>query len=387
MRKRVLFFFALVFTLTLTLTAFAEQPLAVFFEKTGEINTDVAFSAQDFTSHYEGDSPLEAIRFPSLPDEGTLLLNGSNIQRLESIDLDELGGIVYRPADNFTGTVNIAWQASDGKEFSPDGTIKVTIEDNTPIPDDNEQAPGDEEDGQDQENEGEENPDENPQEPPEENPDENPEEEPEPPQFPYIDMTGHWAEEYAVELALDNVFRGDQIGGNFYFEPDVTLTRGDFVMLLNAVLGISGETPNIEDFSFTDKDTMPGWLYNQGLLAYEAGVIKGSGQNGGVAFLPYEKLTRAEAFTMLYNIIGEFNTPKPYALTFDDSASVPDWSLEAIQNLLGLDIISGFPDNTIRPYGSITRAEAASLISKADEYMPLPQTMQRYITSKMRLYK
>lgn len=369
MNKKALLFFVLVFMLSATLTVHADQPLAIYFEKAGKINTDVRLVATDFTGHYEGDAPLVAIRFPSLPDKGTILLNGNPVERLKAIVEKDLSGIVYRPEPNFTGTVNLAWQASDGKEFSPDGTIKITIEDDTPIPDDSEQNPDDEK--------PEETPD--PDEKPEETPDEEPEEAK---KFPYIDIEGHWSQPYATELALNNVFRGNQIGGNFYFEPDVVLTRGDFVMLLNAVLGISGETPKVKDFAFSDKDSMPSWLHNQGLLAYEAGIIKGSGTGTNVAFYPYETLTRAEGFTMLHNIIKEFNTPKPYALTFTDSASVPAWSIAAIQNLLGMKVIEGYPDNTIRPYGTITRAEAAKLIAKTDEYMPLPQTLKRYILSK-----
>lgn len=366
MTKKALLFFVIVFILSATLTVFAEQPLAIYFEKTGMINTDVRLVATDFTGHYEGDGPLVAIRFPSLPDKGSILLNGKAVQKLQTIEEKDFSSIVYRPEANFTGTVNLAWQASDGKEFSPDGTIKITIVDDTPIPDDSEQ-----------------NPDDGKPETPEEKPEETPEEEPdEAKKFPYIDIEEHWSKPYATDLALGNVFRGEQIGGNFYFEPDVVLTRGDFVMLLNAVLGISGESPKVKDFAFTDKNSMPSWLHNQGLLAYEAGIIKGSGTGDKVAFLPYETLTRAEAFTMLHNIIKEFNTPKPYALTFADSASVPNWSIAAIQNLLGMKVIQGYPDNTIRPYGTITRAEAAKLIATADEFMPLPQTLKRYIMSK-----
>ncbi|MDD4688738.1 MAG: S-layer homology domain-containing protein [Eubacteriales bacterium] len=357
MTKKALFVFMLVFILSATLTVYAEPPLAIYFEKVGKINTDVPFTSADFTENYEGESSLKSIRFSTLPEEGELLLNDQPIEAAQVIEESELGGIVYRPESNFTGDVNLTWQASDGNEFSPDGTIKITIEDDTPIPEDSEENPDDEID----------------------------EEEPLPEEekiFPYIDIEDHWSKPYAVDLALDNVFRGNQIGGNFYFEPDTVLTRGDFVMLLNAVLGISGETPNVEDFAFTDKDSMPLWLYNQGLLAYESGIIKGSGTGDKVAFLPYETLNRAAAFTMLYNIIDEFNTPKPYALTFADNSSVPSWSVDAIQNLLGFKVISGYPDNTIRPYGVITRAEAAALISKIDPYVPLPETLKRYITAK-----
>ncbi len=360
MNKKALLFFILVFILSATLTAYAEPPLAIYFEKTGKINNDVRLAATDFFGHYEGDASLVAIRFPTLPDKGTLLLNDKPIEAIRAIEMDGFSYLVYRPDANFTGSVNIPWQAYDGKEFSPDGTIKITIEDDTPVPDDGEQNP---DDGV---------PDDTPA------PDE---------QFPYIDIENHWSKPYATQLALKNIFRGDQIGGNFYFEPDVVLTRGDFVMLLNAAVGVTGETPQVKDFDFADKADMPSWLHNQGLLAYEAGIIKGTPQGNGVAFKPYETLTRAEAFTMLYNIIKDFNTPKPYALTFTDSASVPGWSIEAIQNLLGLKVISGYPDNTIRPYGTITRAEAASLISKISDYMPLPQTFKRYIMSKNKKLK
>jgi hypothetical protein len=333
-------------------------PVIQDFQKTGNMNEAVLFTESDFLDHYEDDAELVSIRFPELPiTGGGLMLSDTEISANQEIPRNELDNIKFVPAEDFEGSLTIPWQASNGTEFSDSANIDIIIS-------------------------GEE-PEESPSPSPSVEPSPSPTQSPEPPTFHYIDLDGHWVNDYAVELALKNILRGEQIGGNFYFEPAKMLNRGDFVLLLNAALGLTTSTPQNEDFDFIDKDTMPSWLYRQGKIAYEAGVIKGSEGPAGISFNPYGQLTRVEAITMLDNILDPINPVEPFDLTFDDTNTVPEWGVVPIGKMLAKNIVQGYDDNTIRPFEPILRESAAVLISGMLRNMPAPETMQRIMQTRM----
>ena len=51
--------------------------------------------------------------------------------------------------------------------------------------------------------------------------------------------------------------------------------------------------------------------------------------------------------------------------TFADNGSIAGWAEEAVKSATGNDLLTGYPDNTFRPKGNTTRAEAAVVLSKA----------------------
>jgi hypothetical protein len=62
-------------------------------------------------------------------------------------------------------------------------------------------------------------------------------------------------------------------------------------------------------------------------------------------------------------------TPAAVELSFTDSAGISEWAREAMTTAVANGIINGYPDNTVRPQGSATRAEAVTVIVNA-----LPKT-------------
>ncbi|MGI5876871.1 MAG: S-layer homology domain-containing protein, partial [Dethiobacteria bacterium] len=53
------------------------------------------------------------------------------------------------------------------------------------------------------------------------------------------------------------------------------------------------------------------------------------------------------------------------APAFSDSAKIADWAQQAVAAASASGTINGYPDNTFRPQGQATRAEAATVIVKA----------------------
>lgn len=51
--------------------------------------------------------------------------------------------------------------------------------------------------------------------------------------------------------------------------------------------------------------------------------------------------------------------------SFSDSSDISDWAKDAISDALSNGIISGYENNTFKPQGTATRAEAVTVIVNA----------------------
>jgi len=58
-------------------------------------------------------------------------------------------------------------------------------------------------------------------------------------------------------------------------------------------------------------------------------------------------------------------TPVTEELTFLDSDSISGWARSSMAAAVKNRIINGYPDNTVRPQGNATRAEAVTVIMNA----------------------
>ena len=58
-------------------------------------------------------------------------------------------------------------------------------------------------------------------------------------------------------------------------------------------------------------------------------------------------------------------TPETAELSFADSSSVSAWAREAVATAVKNEIINGYPNNTFRPLGNATRAEAVTVVVNA----------------------
>ena len=84
-------------------------------------------------------------------------------------------------------------------------------------------------------------------------------------------------------------------------------------------------------------------------------------------FNPLDFITREDASVILYRIIktdGDFA-----ALQFDDENLISEYAEDAVSFLSSANIVRGRENNMFAPKDSITRAEAAVLISAALDYI------------------
>ncbi len=168
--------------------------------------------------------------------------------------------------------------------------------------------------------------------------------------------SSHWANEYINELIKLGVLNGYDDGS---FRPNNNVTREEFVKIIVTTCGIYDVNASCE----FDDMTEDSWFYKQVASAVARGIINGMDDGGfGVG----QNITRQDAAVIISrtieSLIGAQTTPAASTLT--DYDSVSDYAKEAVALLQELGIINGYDDGTYLPFGSLTRAEAAAIMSK-----------------------
>lgn len=180
----------------------------------------------------------------------------------------------------------------------------------------------------------------------------------------YADMTEHWACNAALTMTEQGIMQGRQVGKLYYFDPDGTVSRGDFLVMAMNVLGIT-EVPASADTGFADDDEIPTAMKGYVAAARELGYIHGRSSIGGVVFAANETITRAEAAVMLGNMLDPaLPTVKP---VFADAAGVPEWAYDALSALNAMGVFKGTGSGMIAAGQLITRAQAAQILCAVAE--------------------
>jgi hypothetical protein len=177
---------------------------------------------------------------------------------------------------------------------------------------------------------------------------------------PFTDMEGHWAESYAGYLYRRGVTSGRMEGDTPVFAPNEPMTRAEFAVFLCRWLEL--DTAYDGRPEFVDAEDIPDWAVEYVYTAAVNGLIQGELNGGELWFKPNDILTRAQAATILGRTLSGGS---PYAdLFFPDAELIPSWAEPYISRLTYLGVFNGFEDGTFRPSDTLTRAQAAKLLTE-----------------------
>ncbi|MCL2030954.1 MAG: S-layer homology domain-containing protein [Oscillospiraceae bacterium] len=190
--------------------------------------------------------------------------------------------------------------------------------------------------------------------------------EPPPPVNYYADMTVHWAAPSANKFVDLGILVGEKIGGRRYFRPDMNITRGDFILLVAAALGIEPASTDVPYFS----DYVPSYLIKISNAFHAKGLLNGVPAGGDLYELRYNQpLTRIEAFAVINNALELEDAVTQDLDQFSDAYDVPGWGLQVMKNMVGYKITVGSQNAHLYPNVPVTRGQAVVLLDKA--YMEL----------------
>ena len=174
----------------------------------------------------------------------------------------------------------------------------------------------------------------------------------------FSDMEGHWAAAQVKLLAEKEIISGFPDGS---FQPENPVTRAEFTKMILEAFGIQKNgKATFQDVPSTE------WYAEYVAAAAEKGIVTGAENN---MFLPNASITRQDAAVILYRSLSNYLTIEKGSTVFADLNSIAEYAREAVRDLASISIINGIGSNKFDPEGITTRAQAATLISNALDYM------------------
>lgn len=165
------------------------------------------------------------------------------------------------------------------------------------------------------------------------------------------DIAGNWAEANIKSLVDAGAISGYP---DNTFRPNNTITRAEFATVLVKAFGL--EAKNGKVFS----DTAAHWAKDSIATANAYGIINGYSD---AQFGPNDMITREQMAVMIAKAAKLTDTTG--ARVFADQDAISSWAADAVAAASARQIINGYPDNTFKPQGNATRAEAVTVIVKA----------------------
>lgn len=166
----------------------------------------------------------------------------------------------------------------------------------------------------------------------------------------FSDARGHWAEGF-----ITRAYNLDFVDGypDGRFKPDKSVTRAEFVTMINDAFDINIDTDaiNFNDVPYGQ------WYYNAVATAVTATYASGSGG----AFRPNTSITRQEAAVMLSNILPNYKGGGNLK-SYRDYRLIATWATAALEKMTGREYFGAYSDGRLHPTDPLTRAQAAKII-------------------------
>ena len=168
----------------------------------------------------------------------------------------------------------------------------------------------------------------------------------------FSDIQNHWAVQQISDWNNQDLVGGYADGT---FKPDNSITRAEFIALVNRAFGYTEEKPvNFSDVKVSD------WFNSEVAKASVVGYIAGYPDG---TFNPNSPISRQEAAAVLAKVLKPKATQDKLA-QFTDKTDIPSWSRTAINAIVEQGYMGGYPDHSFRALNPITRAEAIAVLDR-----------------------
>ncbi|MCG7376588.1 S-layer homology domain-containing protein [Paenibacillus sp. ACRSA] len=155
-------------------------------------------------------------------------------------------------------------------------------------------------------------------------------------------------------------------GSVLHVPTKVSNTDGHYSAVINS---LTNSTYALVYHQATFDDIASHWSRNDVEDLASRMIIQGTNEG---TFAPDRSITRAEFTAVLLRSLG-LHTPKGTgAIAFSD-VSESSWYADEVQTAVSYGLVNGYSDDSFRPSGVITRAEALTIISRAMNLVELEQ--------------
>lgn len=164
------------------------------------------------------------------------------------------------------------------------------------------------------------------------------------------DIKNHWAETYISKWYNQGLISGYPDGS---FRPDTSITRAEFLSMLNNLYGYNYKNSQYADVKTSD------WYYETCQIAKSNNYMS---WYDSIYLNANKAITREEVCAILYHVIYLENHDDGVLLSFTDEFN--DWSKSYIAALVEAGYLSGYPDGSFKPEAQITRAECLVMLNQ-----------------------
>ncbi|MBQ8908434.1 MAG: cadherin-like domain-containing protein [Clostridia bacterium] len=179
----------------------------------------------------------------------------------------------------------------------------------------------------------------------------------------YADMKDNAACLASLILTERGLMLGRLSGDNLYFDPEETVSRGDFAVMAMKAAGVSA-IEGLTDTCFDDNADIPDEIRPYIATAQLLGFVNGSFNGEGLYFEAERPITRAEAAVILCNVLGlEASDEAVSAMAkVSEGESIPSWATPAFSALYAEGALFRCEDGLFNAKGSLSRADAAQML-------------------------
>ncbi len=187
----------------------------------------------------------------------------------------------------------------------------------------------------------------------------------------YADMKGHPAYNAALRMAEEKLFIGQQVSGQYFFQPDTPVSRSEFLALAMEAAGVD-PLEGITTTGFFDDEAIPTWAKGYAASALKEGMIQGRiSETGDIVFSADSQITRAEAAVILNQVleVSDLAAQSDYA----DLDTVPTWAYQAAVNLETVGVLNTDTAGALALEETVNRGEAAQMLCAAMDVLEARQ--------------
>ena len=169
------------------------------------------------------------------------------------------------------------------------------------------------------------------------------------------------ADDWFFNAVYDAYGRGLMVGeSSDLFAPNDSMTRAMLITTLYRMSGspaVTGENPY--------SDVPAGSYYEKAVIwAMQKGVANGMGRRQVRAGHPRDAPAgRDNALSLRVKIAGIRTDERAELGRFTDSAKINAYAITAMRWAVGSGLMKGYPDNTLQPNGTLTRARPQRFLS------------------------
>ena len=170
----------------------------------------------------------------------------------------------------------------------------------------------------------------------------------------YSDMEGDAAHYAALRLAETSIYVGRQMGDLYYFDPQETFSREEFLALAMSVAQVE-PLSDVTITGFYDDQSIPTWAKGYVSAALMDGTVRGSyNEQKQIVFHSGASITVAEATVIIDRLLNVSDVSVATSAT----GVVPAWASQSAANMETVSVIPAQASLT----DTLTRGQAAQML-------------------------